>query len=152
MLIFLFYKNYLKVRSGLLTIMMSKAEIIKRIMLDIGVIISVGLSIFFMFLRFRLYNGNYSWGTGIFIVISLLLSMRRLKQPRVEPRPENTKQIMFQNIDTYVSIENRKALKGTEDLMLRAVISVVFIAFIPIDLILQIIKLAKSNVSENITK
>jgi hypothetical protein len=127
----------------------TKKEIIIRILADIGALVSVGLAVLFMFLRFRLYNSNYSWGTGIFIVVSLLLAMRRLKPPNVKSRSEISEPIMFQNVDSLAALEDRKAMESTEILYIRLALSIVFILFMPVDLILQIIKLVKCDVKEN---
>ena len=130
----------------------SKKAILKKIMLDIGAMISVGLFIVFIFLTFELNRPNLMWGTGVFIFLSLLFSMRRLKKLSAEPRFEAKRKLSFQSMAYYTAVEDVKAIQNLQNSLLRIVASAIYLVFIPLDLIIQIIYFAVFDVSENDTK
>lgn len=121
-------------------------------MLDCGALISVALFIVFIFLAIIWNRDNLFWGTGVFIVLSLLFSMRRLKQSSARPRSEDKPRISFQSMAFYTAAENQKAIRNLQNSLLRIVASAIFLVFIPLDLVIQIIYFAVFDASGNETK
>ena len=138
--------------NGSLTTIISKKKILEKIMLDCGALISVALFIVFIFLAIIWNRDNLFWGTGVFIVLSLLFSMRRLKQSSARPRSEDKSRISFQSMAFYTAAENQKAIRNLQNSLLRIVASAFFLVFIPLDLVIQIIYFAVFDTSGNETK
>ncbi len=123
----------------------TKKEIGWKIIFDLGALISVGCLVVFTTLAVLWLRDNYFWGTAVFILVAIVFSMQRFKQPGAKPESKQRFPISFQSMGYHTTVEDKSALDGFSTLVFRMFFSALFIIFIPIDLVIQTIRFFKSD-------
>ncbi len=109
-----------------MTLVSSKKEILAKILYDIGAMISLGLFLAFTILVFKWNRISLLWGTGIFLLVTTVFSVMRFGRPGSHT----------ERMSRYGSIFLRKSY------------FLIFLIFIPFDLVIQIIRITRSNNKE----
>jgi len=122
---------------------------LEKIILDLGAIISVGLLIVFTYLAIIWNRNNYFWGTVVFILVSIAFSMRRFRLPGASQERKNRYTISFQSMGYFTTVEDKKALDNLSSLVFRAILSAIFLVFIPFDLVIQLFRLVSFDDSNS---